>query len=87
MQEAAGFALDSSKFRVTGMRMNMTALTGLYTPFFEAVYYGSKPNLGPNPVLIASLVQWATTVAIITWAIAITLGLDWATAKPDSSDL
>ena len=67
------------------MRLNMTALTGLYTPYFEAVYFGARPDLGPDPVLIATLLQWGTTVAVVTWATGLTLGLDWAASGEDDA--
>lgn len=54
-----------------------------FTPEFESVFSGSKPNLPPDPELIAALNGVFGVVAVVAWSGVFVEGFDRLTA-PDA---
>lgn len=74
----------SARLTVTGeaaCTVNVSALTGAFTPEFESVFAGNRPDLGPDPELIAVINTVAGIVAVVTWSGVAVEGLDRLTAK------
>ena len=75
LQEASQYEIDANKF-VSSIFLNMTYLTGAFTPEFESVFFGNAPSLGPDPALISDLTMAGTLVNVIAWSGAFVLGID-----------
>jgi hypothetical protein len=50
--------------------INITRLTGAFTPEFEAVYYGAKVESAIGHAIGTTVVGWLTTIAIVSWSAA-----------------
>lgn len=56
--------------------VNVSELTGAFTPEFESVFAGNKPDLGPDPELIRILTTVFGVVAVLAWSGVFVEGLD-----------
>ena len=56
--------------------VNVSELTGAFTPEFESVFAGNKPDLGPDPELIRILTTVFGVVAALAWSGVFVEGID-----------